>query len=333
MSSSNRLKPERREIIGSDRSARGRGRLERASDRALHAWLKRVAPRGDGIEVGIGDDCAVVRLGGARMALKVDPTIEGVHFDRGLRDAAAVARKAIGRPASDFAAAGAEPRFALLSVDLPRGATAAFARALLAALLRESRRVGARVVGGHTGVGTGGLAVGVTLVGPCPRPRRRSGARAGDRCLATGAFGGSILGRHLRPAPRLREERALARAVPIHAAIDVSDGLALDAFRLADASGLGLELREDSIPISRDAVRLARKSGRAPLSHALGDGEDYELLLAVASRDVARALAVARRSRFPLAEIGTFRRERGLRLLGRDGRVSNLEPTGFTHFA
>src|SRR5262245_23073150 len=341
MRHSKRVKPERRESIETVRSAARRGALEGVTagatagttDRALHAWLRARGPRGGGIELGIGDDCAVVRAGRERWALKVDPTIEGVHFRAGLRDAAAIARKAIGRPVSDCAATGAAPRYALLAVELPRGTSGRFARALLGRLLAAARRHGARVVGGHTGFGAGPLSVTVTLAGPCPRPRSRRGARPGDRLLATGAFGGASLGRHLAPRPRLRESEALARAVPIRAAIDVSDGLALDASRLADAGALALELLEAAIPVSRDARRLSRRTRVPPLSHALSDGEDYECLFVVAARDVAKALAAARRARFPLREIGAFRRGHGLWLRRRDGRLSSIAPTGYLHRA
>jgi thiamine-monophosphate kinase len=155
----------------------------------------------------------------------------------------------------------------------------------------------------------------VTLVGPAGRrPRGRRGARAGDLLVATGSFGGSILGKHLRFRPRLREARALSRAAPIHAAIDVSDGLLLDAWRLASASGLALDLEADRVPIARAAHRAGRRSGRSAHSHALRDGEDYEILFAIPATAWGRASRAARRARFPLHVVGRFRAGRGVRL-------------------
>jgi thiamine-monophosphate kinase len=316
-----------------ERSAERGFALETASDLDLHRWLSRRAPRGRGIVLGIGDDAAVVRLSGW-VALKTDPTIEGVHFPEGLREAATIARKAIARAASDLAAVGAVPRYALVSLDLPPGTSARFARRLASELLGASRRLGARLVGGHTGVRRGPLEIVVILVGVCSRaPRSRRGARRGDRLLATGSFGGAMLGKHLTFRPRLAESDALGAAVPIHAAIDVSDGLALDASRLAEASGLALELAEVAIPIAPAARRLARRERKNPLSRALADGEDYELLLAVSARSVPRALSAARRARFPLAVIGVFRRGAGLFLRTRQGTLERLRPTGFVHRA
>lgn len=281
--------------------------------------------------LGIGEDCAVIELGGRPVAVKVDPTVEGIHFPRGLRDASAIASKALGRCASDLAATGAEPRFVLVSLEIPRGPSRRFVLGLLRALERESRRLGARLVGGHTALGRphARLALHVTMIGPCRgRPRSRSGARPGDVILVTGSFGGSILGRHLRPKARLRESRALLR-LAFSAAIDVSDGLALDLARLAAASGVAIELEPDLIPIAPAARRLARRSGKDPLSHALGDGEDYELVLAATPGRARRALSIAHRRGFPLSFVGKCRRGRGLWIRGRDGNLHRLEPTGY----
>jgi thiamine-monophosphate kinase len=319
--------------IAFERSAHGAQGLERGnqaiSDVEIHAFLGRLADRRRGVELGVGHDAAVVRAGGARIALKVDPTIEGVHFERGFRDARAIARKALNRPASDLAAVGAEPRWALISIELPPVGRR-FAGSLLRELDRAARGLGAAVVGGHTGLrGARRLAIHVTLAGECSgRPRGRSGARAGDRILVTGSFGGSILGKHLAFRPRLAESRAL-RAIPIHAAIDVTDGLALDLARVAQASGVGARVDAASIPISLNARKLARGSGLSALDHALGDGEDYELLFAVPSRGVSRAIAAARRHRFRLTEIGRFQTARRFEIRDASGALRILEPSGY----
>ncbi len=310
---------------------RGNGaRVSGISDREVHDLVARLGSARRGGLAAPGHDVAAVRVGGSWLALKVDPTIAGVHVEARLRDAGAIARKAMGRPASDLAAAGVAPRWALVSVGFPRDASRAFVESLVRALFREARGLGARLVGGHTGFRAPRLEVHVTLAGVSrERPRTRDGARAGDRLLATGAFGGSILGKHLRFRPRLREARLLARAVPIHAAIDVSDGLAIDAARLAQGASLALVLDAERIPVAPAARRLAKRSGRSPLSHALGDGEDYELLLAVPARQVERALSAARRARFPLVAIGTFRRGSGTFVEHRSGAIAPVAPSGF----
>src|SRR5439155_4790664 len=108
-------------------------------------------------------------------------------------------------------------------------------------------------------------------------------ARPGDWLMATGSFGGSILGKHLDFTPRVREALRLHEAAPLHAMIDVSDGLAADVFHLCEESGCGAVLRAEAIPVA-DAAR-AMNDGRSPLDHALGDGEDVELGFAVAAED------------------------------------------------
>ena len=304
------------------------------SDLEIHSWLERVSRRGGrgrGVILGVGDDAAIVEVAGEPWALKVDPTMEGVHFPVGFRDARAIANKAIGRAASDLAAANAEPRFALVSLELPRRVSRRFTFDLLRSLRGACARIGAALVGGHTSIGAreNRLALHVTLVGPCfAAPRSRRGARPGDSILVTGSFGGSSLGKHLRPTPRIEEARALAN-VGIRAAIDISDGLARDLWRLARASGVAIVLDAAAIPIAPAARSIARKSGNNPLFHALEDGEDYELALAVTPGRSGRALAVARRHRFKLSIVGNCLPGRGIYLREAGGKIRPIEPGGY----
>ncbi|HYT90890.1 MAG TPA: AIR synthase-related protein, partial [Gemmataceae bacterium] len=112
--------------------------------------------------------------------------------------------------------------------------------------------------------------------------------RPGDWLLVTGPLGGSILGKHLDFTPRVREALQLHTAAPLHAMIDISDGLAADIGHLCEESHCGAVLRAAAIPISDDARRM--KDDRSPLEHALGDGEDFELVCAVAPEDGGRLL-------------------------------------------
>src|SRR5690606_13447043 len=138
-----------------------------------------------------------------------------------------------------------------------------------------AEQYGVAIAGGDTNSWDGPLAITVTAFGRVTErgPLTRSGARPGDLLLVTGALGGSILGRHLRVEPRVREALLLNERYELTAGMDISDGLALDASRLAAASRCGVALRLDSIPISGDAVELAERDGKTPLAHALGDGE------------------------------------------------------------
>lgn len=280
---------------------------------------------------GVGDDVAAVRLAGTYFVAKVDPTVEGVHFERGDLRPHAIARKAFGRAASDFAAAGAQPRWALVSLELPSRTPDGLARAIGRAVARAAHRFGIEVLGGHTSIGARReVALHVHLLGTASRtPLGRSGARRGDALLATGTFGGSRLGRHFHPRPRLEIVEKLRRTLPVHASIDVSDGLSLDAARIARASRLALILDPARIPIAAAARRLARRTGRTPLDHALGDGEDYELLLALPSSACASAQALLRRWGVKATEVGSFRRGSGLWFRGPNGALRKVQPSGY----
>jgi thiamine-monophosphate kinase len=164
----------------------------------------------------------------------------------------------------------------------------------------------------------------------------RSGAEAGDAIFVTGELGGSLTARHLEFEPRLAEARWLAEHFAIHAMIDLSDGLAGDLRHILKASRVGAELLTAAIPISR-AARLASKAespAKPPLLAALTDGEDFELLFTVASKD-AIPLLDAWRQQFPkitLTCIGKITKGEGLTLRDKTG-VRPLSAHGYEHFA
>ncbi len=187
---------------------------------------------------------------------------------------------------------------------------------------------GCPIIGGDTNSWAGGLVVSVTVLGePIREPVLRSGAKPGDWIFSTGPHGGSILGRHLSPVPRLTEAEALVTRFPIHAMIDVSDGLAADLNHICEESNCGAVLVADSIPIHPDAVELAKRTGKTPLRHALGDGEDFELVFTVSAEDGAMLLA---NPPVPVWKIGEVVSEPGLWLI-RDGVKEVLPPMGWQH--
>jgi thiamine-monophosphate kinase len=156
---------------------------------------------------------------------------------------------------------------------------------------------------------------------------KRSGARPGDWLLVTGPLGGSILGKHLDFTPRVREALRLHEAADLRAMIDVSDGLAADVHHLCAESGCGAVLRAEAVPVS-EAAR-AMNDGRSPLEHALGDGEDFELVFAVAPADGERLLRTQPVPGVTLHRIGEGV-EAGL-WLEEGGRRRALPPTGYVH--
>lgn len=241
-----------------------------AGELDLLRWIhKRVGSRGGRIVVDSGDDCAVLRIGREDVLFKTDSVIEAVHF-RARDPLAWVGHKALARPLSDVAAMGGVPLAAVAAMMMPRSVTMRQAREIY----RGMERLGVPVVGGDIATHRGNLAISVSVLGEMrgAKPVLRSGARAGDALVVTGTrLGGSLAsGRHLRFTPRLREGRLLATRLRAHAMIDISDGLVRDLAHVCEASGVGAAI-----------VRMTRA--------ALYDGEDYELLAALAPADAVRA--------------------------------------------
>ena len=262
----------------------------------LRTWLgKATAPA----PFGIGDDCAVLPASRSRRLLvTTDPVIYGRHFDDSISPAAA-AEKLLKRNLSDIAAMGGVPRSAVVSLALPRRVSIVWIRGFYRALGRCAVRHGVTIAGGDIAESTDLLGAFLTLLGEASGPRvlTRQGARAGDWIYVSGELGGSILGKHCRFTPRLAEGRWLASRREVRCLMDLSDGLAKDLLELTPA-GTRPALTAAALPISRAACTLARRDGRTALDHALSDGEDFELLFAVAARADRPAFARAWRTRF-----------------------------------
>jgi thiamine-monophosphate kinase len=225
---------------------------------------------------GLLDDCAVLTLGSETLVITHDMMAEGTHF-RADADMADVAWKLVASNLSDLAAKGAEPVGVLLGHMLGRD-DARFLKGLHEALTTY----GAPLLGGDTVAASGARSFGLTAIGRAvhtPVPAR-SGAQPGDHVYLTGMVGRAMLGfeglsEHLaafnRPVPRLAEGIALAPHVT--AMMDVSDGLLLDAWRMAEASGVTMALNSHEIPVADPA-----RSGEC-----LRWGDDYELLFTAPS--------------------------------------------------
>lgn len=296
-------------------------------------WIRRRTRPTRRVSLGIGDDCAAIKLQGTGpLLVTTDLIVATVDFEPATTPARAVGRKAMAVNLSDVAAMGCRPGFAVCSLALSHGCARAYARGLHRGLQDTAEEFGVEVVGGDLSATPGPLVLNVALFAFAGdlRPIPRSGARPGDLVLATGAFGGSILGRHLAFTPRVREGVALNRACRVHAMIDVSDGLAADLGHILEESGVGAVLEAAAIPIHRDAVRRARVTGRAPLEHALSDGEDFELLAVVARRDAPRALATDLGGT-PVRVIGEITTRKGLWLRDERGTVRRHGTEGYRH--
>ncbi len=305
----------------------------RSDEARFIAWLRVRFPRRAGVETGIGDDAAVVSGAGARWVVTTDMILEGTHFDLAREPIGWVGEKALNVNVSDVAAMGCVPRFAVAAIGLRRGLGVKAAKALVAGIARAARASRVELVGGDTNSHAGGLVVAITLLGVAPRGTRpilRSGARPGDAVCVTGTLGGSILGKHLRFAPRVAAALALRRAACVHAMIDLSDGLSTDLGHVLEESGVGARIEADRLPVSAAARKLARRSGRSSLDHALHDGEDFELLFTVPQRE-ARHVDGRSFGGVRVTRIGTITREPGAWIEGPQGAKARLLPHGYQH--
>ncbi len=290
---------------------------------------------GPGVVIGPGDDCAALKSSAGTLLLTVDQVIEGRHFvgPLGGRAGAApldlVARKAIARSVSDIAAMAGMPRWSLATAALPRGTSQAVADELFLAMARWAKHWGCPIVGGDIATlpdDSPRAVLTVTVGGeahPARGPVTRSGAKPGDEVWVTGHIGGSLAsGRHLTFEPRVAVARALADALGarLHAMIDLSDGLGRDVARMAEASGVAIEIDQGAVPLHGDAGGVDR---------AVRAGEDYELAFVVAPQaDEPAACAV---SGVPITRMGRVVAGSGCVLVDERGERRDTADLGWDH--
>jgi thiamine-monophosphate kinase len=290
-------------------------------DRLLDCLLPKLSRRSDTI-LGAGDDCAIVEPGkrGQLEVLKTDCLVEKIHFTRATPPAL-VGWKAMARPLSDFAAVSAVPRFALVTLIVPANQTLAWVKGLYRGLIKAAGAFDVAIVGGETSNTKGPAAISVALSGYVEKDRwvSRAGGKAGDDLFVTGRLGGSLRGHHLKFRPRIEESRWLSEHFRIHAMMDVSDGLGADLPRLARESKVGFEIDPKALPLNRGCT----------IRQAISDGEDYELLFAVAPND-SRLLLSRWLRKFPdvpLTRIGRLIRKSKI-----ENRKFKELPRGYLHF-
>lgn len=257
-------------------------------EQSFVAWAKVRTRRLPQVKLGIGDDAAILAADAADMVVTTDSLLDGVHFRLDEAGPARIGRKLVNVNLSDLAAMAAEPIAVFLSFCLPpvgpKGlAQDALAAELYEAICDECEKNGVAIAGGDTNCWDGPLVLHLTAIGRVVDGVvwTRSGAKQDDLIVVTGPLGGSLAGKHLDFTPRLDVVRRIRHMSGVHAAMDISDGLSVDLLRMCDASRCGAILELDKIPVSAAALKMSETSGKTPVEHALGDGEDFELLLAV----------------------------------------------------
>jgi len=299
------------------------------------AWVKQRAARLPKVKLGIGDDCALIGLDSldsaqSDLAITTDSLCDGTHFILTECGAQAAGRKLIAVNLSDLASMAATPLAVFLSLCLPKQNAGDVAAAVFEGVYELADKYKVAIAGGDTNVWNGPLVIHMTAIGKIASGRSwlRSGASAGDAIVVTGKLGGSILGKHLLFEPRLELASQLHPLGLVSAATDISDGLGIDLLNMTVASKCGAEVWLDRIPISQDAMICSQSSGRTPLDHAISDGEDFELLLAVPRERMSRLPSEI--AGVTLTQIGTFVTRTGLWSRDKSG-VKQLAPRGYVH--
>ena len=301
------------------------------SETELIQRLTQDLPADSSVLTGPGDDCAVLDWGGSKLLFKTDAIVEGIHFERDTPPKN-IGRKALARALSDIAAMSGTPTHALITLGVHAEMEPSLIEAVYQGLRDCAREHHVNIVGGET-TSLSQLTLSISLIGRASKPILRTGSAVGDAIFVSGELGGSLAGHHLNFTPRLKEARWLSDQDIVHAMIDLSDGLATDLRHLL-SDETGAELLTRALPIRRAAKERARDnpSGKTALLAALTDGEDYELLFTVSSKD-AVPLLDGWKSAFPetpLHCIGKITDQPGIALRDDKG-VKPLTLHGYDH--
>lgn len=327
----------------------------------LIARLTRELETRPDVVLGVGDDAALLDVGPDMLLVATcDAQVEGRHFRSSIATPQEIGHKTLAVNASDIAAMGAEPLWALMSLLLPAHVSLATLDGVYEGIRSLGRRLGIAIVGGNVSSTDGPLTLDMTLLGRVARGKActRSGGHPGDKLVVTGTLGGAAAGllaftaardaaSHMRvgddvlerarvalvaPVPRVAEGRALGALGVVSAMVDVSDGLAADLGHVCTASSVGAIVEAEALPIDAAASTIATAYGRDPIDLALGGGEEYELLFSVPPAALDAALHAVRSTGSSASVIGELTEAReGMRLRLADGRVQPLEPRGWDH--
>lgn len=311
---------------------------------------KRVFSKDKSVPVNIGDDAAVIKPSKDKLVIfTTDTLMEKVHFDLRYFTFEQIGWKAMVANLSDIAAMGGLPKFALVTIGLPKSISVKNVISIYAGMNNIAKRYECKIIGGDTVFSPEGIFISIALLGEVEKKClvKRSGAKKGDLICVTGDLGeaqagleflkknpkkkSSLVKKHLNPFPRINEARTLVKNLKISSMIDISDGLSSELFHLSEESECGAIIYEEKIPISSNCIRAGRLLKRSPLLWALSSGEEYELLFTINRRERLNLEKVKRGIK--VSVIGeTVDKKEGVFLVDRWGRKRGLRKTGFTHF-
>jgi thiamine-monophosphate kinase len=304
-----------------------------------------------GVVIGVGDDAAVIRPSSKDdLIVTADALVENRHFERRWLSGFDVGWRLAAVNLSDVASMGGRPLYGVLSLALPADLELEYTRGIERGVRDHLAAHRATIVGGNiSGIETT-LVCDLTLIGACAKGKawKRRCLPGRDAIVVAGYLGDSragleLLGRNARsggalvrayksPVPRLDVAKLLESESAVHGAIDVSDGLSTDLIHLCEASDAGCEIDAGSLPVSRALRAYCLGARKDPIRFALHGGEDYALVLAVASGSAAAvAKAIERQFRIPARVLGRFTRSRGRYQITRGRRSTRFGPGGWDH--
>lgn len=300
--------------------------------------------------VGIGDDCAVFPGSGNKSYLvSTDSLVEDIHFLVGKMSAAALGYKSVIVNISDIAAMGGTPKFALLSLALPKNTGLTWVKYLIKGIKEGCEEHKVILLGGDTTASKKNIFINITIIGEADKNKikLRSMAKVDDIICLTANIGDSGVGlrlmregkpsnlvlTHKRPKAQVKEGQWLASKKEVHAMMDVSDGVDSDIRRILEQSGVGAIINLEKLPISKEVIRLAIKKKWNPDELALTGGEDYCLLLTVAPNSFEKLNKEFQKTfKTPLYPIGHITKYNKLLLYKCMQQVVYLRARGYDHF-
>ena len=309
------------------------------------ALIKRIAakPKDKSIIKGIGDDAAVLKLGGKLFVITTDTLVENDHFSLKWFSPKQVGMKAIEINASDVGAMGGKPRYALVSLVLKPDTPVEFVDGLYRGMREAGEKHGIEIIGGNVTHGKE-LVIDIDMIGEVEKQNLclRSNAKPGDFILVSGDAGKSTAALHLfrksklnkknknnfkkiieaHTEPKARFDKVKKFIKYINAMIDVSDGIASDITRLCEQSNVGAVIYADNIPIADETKKAAKLLGENALDYALYGGEDFELVFTVSEKNLRNVKGFL---------IGEITKKKGVRLY-QHGKEKLITKHGYDHF-
>lgn len=287
---------------------------------------------------GIGDDAAVIKVGNKLLTITTDTIVEGDHFSLKYFTPEQIGKKAIEINVSDIGSMGANPKYALVSLVLPKNLDVEIIERIYKGMRSSGKKHKVEIIGGNITHGKE-LVIGIDMIGEVKKENLclRSHAKPGDFILVSGDLGSSTAGlnlfrknikghdkvklKHLEPKSKFHKVKPFLKY--IHAMIDVSDGLASEVKHICEQSNMGAIIFKDNIPIKQETRQAAKAAKKDPLDYALYGGEDFELVFTVSEKNLNKVRGFL---------VGEITKRKGAYLYSR-GKETKIKKHGYDHLS